>query len=69
MYNRKPVEVPEEADTSVWACTNEGCNGWMRADFSFVEEPECPLCRSAMSMEVRQLPIVVNLSRRPVLQS
>ncbi|HEU5140720.1 MAG TPA: cold-shock protein [Bacillales bacterium] len=51
--NREPVQ---EVDTTVWACTNDDCAGWMRDDFSFEEEPTCPMCQSTMEKETRVLP-------------
>ncbi|HDR4470788.1 TPA: cold-shock protein, partial [Bacillus thuringiensis] len=50
MYrNRKNdvAEVPPE-QTPVWECESEDCLGWMRKNFSFEEEPKCPLCKSSM---------------------
>lgn len=55
-FMRRQVEPVPEAETSVWSCTDEGCAGWMRSDFSFDEEPECPLCHNRMAKEVRVLP-------------
>ena len=66
MYSRKKTfeELPE-AMTPVWSCTRDDCNGWMRANFSFEDEPDCPKCHSAMVSEMRSLPVLVNTSRRP----
>lgn len=66
MYSRKKTfeELPE-AMTAVWSCTQDDCNGWMRANFSFEDEPNCPKCHSAMMSEMRSLPILVNTSRMP----
>ena len=60
MYrNRKNdvAEVPPE-QTPVWECESEDCLGWMRKNFSFEEEPKCPLCKSSMKSGERLLPIV-----------
>lgn len=64
MYSRKKTfeELPE-AMTPVWSCTRDDCNGWMRANFSFADEPDCPKCHSAMVSEMRSLPVLVNTSR------
>jgi Cold-inducible protein YdjO len=57
-FSRGPKEPVPEVETNIWACTSEDCNGWMRESFSFKEEPECPLCHSSMTQEVRVLPEV-----------
>lgn len=57
-FSRGPKEPVPEVETNVWACTSEECNGWMRESFSFEQVPECPLCQSSMSQEVRVLPEV-----------
>ncbi|MGM9928432.1 MAG: cold-inducible protein YdjO-related protein [Bacillus sp. (in: firmicutes)] len=56
-FSKKPQEVEEVIieDTSVYACTSEDCNGWMRMQFSSAET-NCPLCGSSMHEEIRQLP-------------
>ncbi|WP_338046519.1 cold-inducible protein YdjO-related protein [Paenibacillus tepidiphilus] len=35
-YSRKRllVDLPEEM-TTIWSCTNEKCNGWIRDNFVF----------------------------------
>ena len=55
-FSRKPKEPVPEVETNVWACTGDDCQGWMRESYSFEKEPECPLCHSAMELEVRVLP-------------
>jgi hypothetical protein len=42
-------------DTEVFACLDDGCNGWMRKDFAS-SDLKCPLCGNDTSMEVRELP-------------
>lgn len=56
-YNnrREPVE---EIETKVWSCTAEDCAGWMRVDYSFDQNPVCPLCNSEMHEETKILPII-----------
>ncbi|MEQ2525366.1 cold-inducible protein YdjO-related protein [Bacillaceae bacterium CLA-AA-H227] len=57
-FNRKAAEEkPEDIlmDTEVYACMDEGCNGWMRKDFAS-NDLKCPLCGNETSMEVRELP-------------
>lgn len=55
-FSRGPKEPVPEVETSVWACTSESCQGWMRESFSFDTEPTCPLCSSNMKQETRLLP-------------
>lgn len=62
MFRRVEEPIPE-ASTSVWTCTGEDCNGWMRDNFSFVEDPVCPLCASSMTQEERVLPILTNYAK------
>ncbi|HEX7057432.1 MAG TPA: cold-shock protein [Bacilli bacterium] len=57
---KKQVEAVPEADTAIWTCTTEGCNGWMRADYTFDNVPTCPLCHGAMANEIRRLPVLQN---------
>jgi hypothetical protein len=61
MYSRKPqaVEIPEEM-TEVWTCSNEGCNCWMRNNFAFEAEPDCPSCRVPMVRGTKMLPQLSN---------
>ncbi|MFC4098522.1 cold-shock protein [Paenibacillus xanthanilyticus] len=62
-YSRKrPVEEVPVQDTAVWTCSNDDCNGWMRDDFAFAEQPCCPQCQSAMISAVKSLPVLVNTS-------
>ncbi len=55
-FSRGPKEPVPEVETNVWACTGDDCKGWMRESFSFVEVPNCPLCNSKMTKEIRILP-------------
>lgn len=55
-FSRGPKEPLPEVETNVWSCTSESCQGWMRESFAFEKEPTCPLCKSAMSLEVKVLP-------------
>ena len=67
MYrNRKNdvAEVPPE-QTPVWECESEDCL-WMRKNFSFEEEPKCPLCKSSMKSGERLLPNCY-LYKKPLL--
>ncbi|HZG15312.1 MAG TPA: cold-shock protein [Candidatus Bathyarchaeia archaeon] len=59
-HRRKPnEEVPMET-TFIWACTNDGCNGWMRDNFAFDYQPTCGLCSSPMVKDTKMLPLLVN---------
>ncbi|TYP69158.1 cold-shock protein [Paenibacillus methanolicus] len=56
----KPLEnLPEEL-TMIWSCTNAGCKGWMRDNFSFKEVPVCSQCKSPMVSSERSLPILMS---------
>lgn len=65
MYSRKSTmeSIPEEM-TEVWACSNDGCKGWIRDDFAFEAEPVCQLCKSPMVKETRMLPLLVNTNKK-----
>ncbi|MEC5268809.1 cold-shock protein [Heyndrickxia coagulans] len=56
-FNNQKEPVPE-VETTVWACSNDDCNGFMRENFTFEEKPHCPLCHSDMKKEVRVLPVI-----------
>jgi hypothetical protein len=58
MRSKQQVEEVEKTDVGIWNCDNAGCNGWMREDFSFSQNPTCPLCNSSMSQEMRLLPVL-----------
>jgi len=55
-FSRGRREPVPEVETTIWACTDDDCNGWMRDSFSFAEEPTCPFCQSEMTKETRILP-------------
>jgi len=62
MYNsrKKPAEEVPYADTAIWSCTNDGCKGWMRDEYSFDEVPKCPQCQSPMERSVKSLPVLAD---------
>lgn len=61
MFSRKPPppEIPEEM-TEIWSCESDDCNCWMRAGFTFEDEPSCAVCGSPMQRTVRMLPQLSN---------
>ncbi|MCZ8512753.1 cold-shock protein [Paenibacillus filicis] len=59
-YRKKSIEETPLENTTIWSCTKEECNGWMRDNFAFEYQPTCPLCSSAMLRETKLLPQVVN---------
>jgi hypothetical protein len=62
-YSRKrPLEDFPNEMTDIWSCTKEGCNGWMRASYSFEDVPTCSQCHSPMISSVKSLPILLNSS-------
>ncbi|MBB6673559.1 cold-shock protein [Cohnella nanjingensis] len=64
MYNsrKKPLEEVQQELTTIWSCTNEHCNGWIRDNFSFSAQPQCPQCGHDMAKTEKMLPVVVNTS-------
>ncbi|WP_138188933.1 cold-shock protein [Paenibacillus alvei] len=54
-------DVPMEI-TSVWICSSEDCNGWMRDNFTFSDEPTCPQCKSAMVKGEKKIAVLANTS-------
>ncbi|MDN4523802.1 cold-shock protein [Fictibacillus fluitans] len=55
-FSKNPIEPVPDVETKVWACENEECSCWMRADYSLQETPACPICKSKMTQEIRMLP-------------
>jgi hypothetical protein len=64
MYNtrKKGQEDIVLEPTPIWSCTDENCNGWMRANFVFATVPVCPQCQSEMIKGERMLAAVTNTS-------
>lgn len=61
MYSRRlPVEEIPKAETEIWSCSSDGCNSWMRGNFTFEAEPTCTQCQSPMVKETKMLPVLVN---------
>jgi hypothetical protein len=56
----KPLENLPEEMTAIWSCTKEGCNGWIRDNFSFKDVPVCSQCASSMVSSNKILPILVS---------
>ncbi|MFC5653487.1 cold-shock protein [Paenibacillus solisilvae] len=63
-FSKKHIEPIPEEDTSIWTCSNDGCTCWMRDDFSFGEQPSCPICSSSMISGIKTLPILTNGTKR-----
>lgn len=59
-YRKKPEEEIPQEDTAVWLCTQEGCSGWMRDNFTFDQSPVCWQCNSPMVSSFKLLPLLVN---------
>ena len=62
MYNSRKKqleEIPQEM-TAIWSCSNEDCNGWMRENFAFSSQPDCPQCGNVMVKGERKLTVLVN---------
>jgi hypothetical protein len=58
--SKKEKEPVEEIATETWSCMEESCLGWARKNFTFHEEPECPLCEGQMVAETRMLPALLD---------
>ncbi|WP_010272926.1 cold-shock protein [Paenibacillus senegalensis] len=62
-YSRKrPMEEIQTELTAIWSCSKEGCNGWMRANYSFEDVPSCSQCHSPMLRSMKSLPILLDSS-------
>ena len=61
MYNRKKEleHIPEES-TKIWTCETEGCNMWMRDNFTFASVPNCVMCNAPMVSGEKVLPVLIN---------
>lgn len=59
-FAKKTLEPVEEVKTPVWTCSHEDCGCWMREDFSFEENPTCPICQSSMTKNEKMLPSLLN---------
>lgn len=55
-FSRRKMPDVILVDTLVWKCTNEGCAGWMRIEFSLSDEPGCPLCDAEMEKVTKPVP-------------
>ncbi|MHA7965366.1 cold-shock protein [Paenibacillus sp. CAU 1782] len=62
-YSRKRLieDLPQEK-TTVWSCSNEKCNGWMRENFVFSDQPKCIQCNSLMEKGEKMLSVLINTS-------
>lgn len=59
-FAKKTLEPVEEVKTSVWICSHDDCDCWMRENFSFEDNPSCPICQSPMTKNVKMLPSLLN---------
>ncbi|WP_083938144.1 cold-shock protein [Paenibacillus daejeonensis] len=57
-YSKKSAEPTPEEQTSIWSCLSDGCECWMRDNFSFDSNPNCPICGSEMLADSRMLPVL-----------
>jgi uncharacterized paraquat-inducible protein A len=51
--SKKPAADPVYEDQVVWQCTS--CKCWSRLEFVLDEEPECPMCKSKMTKETKNI--------------
>lgn len=58
-YSRKrPAAELLCENTPIWSCTKEGCNSWMRVNYSLEETPTCSRCQSPMTRAMREIPVL-----------
>ncbi|NBD24306.1 cold-shock protein [Paenibacillus glycinis] len=57
---KRPAEDYPNEMTAIWSCTKEGCNGWMRKNYSFEDVPTCTQCKSPMVHSMKELPILLD---------
>jgi hypothetical protein len=62
-FRRKSLEDLPQEETAIWSCSTEGCNGWIRDNFTFESLPTCHVCHSPMVSDVRMLPLVANTNK------
>lgn len=62
-YRGKPVEDLPHVETIIWTCNSVDCNGWVRDNFAFANEPVCHLCHSPMVRSVKMLPELINTNK------
>jgi hypothetical protein len=67
MFAKRTTEIIPEEATSIWACSNENCSGWMRDNFSFKNVPTCPVCKSEMVLGEKMLPFLHNNNKKDAL--
>ncbi len=63
-------QVEEEIvtkDTKIWCCTAEDCKGWIRDNFKSSDSPLCPLCKSEMESQTKELQVLEN--PHPIMKS
>ncbi|MCZ8520938.1 MULTISPECIES: cold-shock protein [Paenibacillus] len=64
MYNKRiPLEDLPHTETKIWTCSQDGCKGWTRDNFTFEHAPVCHLCHSVMISSVKLLPLVANSNK------
>lgn len=63
-YSKKNMESIPEQETPVWICSKENCSCWMRENLSFMKNPNCPICNSAMVKNTKMLPPLSNYNNR-----
>lgn len=68
-FRKKQDEELVKESTAVWTCEQEDCKGWMRDNFSFEDEPKCPICSSSMKRDTKMLPVLANPTGDPKAQS
>lgn len=69
MTSFKKPPIPEE-ETPVLICRQAGnCNGWIREDFAFEKNANCPLCGSSMVRGMKVLPVIHNEQKELITET
>ncbi len=63
-FSKRNEEVVVQEETPIWMCTTNECSSWMRENFSFIEKPLCPLCKSEMVKQMKMLPCLANNTKK-----
>ena len=57
---KKSTEETPCEETAIWSCTNDGCNLWIRDDYSFEDIPSCSQCNVPMLRGTKMLPVLLD---------
>lgn len=58
------VQTEGSKEVHVWKCTAADCNAWIKDEYVTEASPSCPLCKSAMERDLREIPVAVKKFRK-----